>query len=395
MAYSITVELDPSKTYAFKLEAPNYLPLEFSHTTGTADETITKTLIPEKATFKITAASIVYPPSAIYYPGDIIGLSVTIKNEGNKADTGKLTMRWDTVTAPTQVRSFTEPIAAGSSKTFTDVAFGVPDDATPGAHTIKMEIKPDSEPAATGTYDVPITITKEKGTLSVSSSPTGASVAISGITGTFTTPFTKDLDPGTYTLTITKSGYVDVTDTITITTGVTTTKSYTLVLEKGTLSVSTSPTGASVKVGPETKTAPCTFSLTPGTHTVTITRTGYVTRTDSVTISAGVTTTKSYTLVLEKGTLSVSTSPTGAGVSISGVTGTFTTPFSTNLLPGTYTLTITKSGYVTQTPSVTITADVTTTKSYTLVAAKVKVTITVNAPNTKLYVDGALIGTLM
>ena len=68
-------------------------------------------------------------------------------------------------------------------------------------------------------------------------------------------------------------------------------------LATGTLSVSTTPTGAFVKVGTETKTSPCTFSLTPGTHTITITKTGYETITDSAYIRADRTVNKSYTLV--------------------------------------------------------------------------------------------------
>ena len=68
-------------------------------------------------------------------------------------------------------------------------------------------------------------------------------------------------------------------------------------LATGTLSVSTTPTGASVKVGTETKTSPCTFSLPPGTYTITITKTGYETITDSVYIRADRTEYRNYTLV--------------------------------------------------------------------------------------------------
>jgi len=46
MPYSIIVDLDPDTTYDLGLEAIGYKTLAFSHTTGTADETITKTLIP-------------------------------------------------------------------------------------------------------------------------------------------------------------------------------------------------------------------------------------------------------------------------------------------------------------------------------------------------------------
>ena len=249
----------------------------------------------------------------------------------------------------------------------------------------------------TGTTDASIakTLKLSRGTLSISTTPTGAAIAVvkAGLTiTTETSPFTKSLPVGTYAVRVTKAGYTAVTDAVTISAGITTSKSYTLTLTTGTLSVTTSPTGASVKVGATTKTSPCTFTLTPGTHSVTITKAGYDSIVASVPITAGVTLTKSYTLRATPGSLSVSTTPTAATVVIAGV-GTYTTPFTKKLTAGSYPLTISKTGYVTKTDSITIAAGQIMSKSYTLVKKKVKVTITANTP-AKVYKDGVYITTL-
>lgn len=194
-------------------------------------------------------------------------------------------------------------------------------------------------------YTVPssaATVTKtmylEKGTLNYTTTPTGATIkvykAIYGkscvaskgeLVTSYTTPGTVDLIPGRYCIVISKAGYTDWNGEVTITAGKTVSGTVTLTLQKGTLSVATTPTGATVKVGTETKTAPCNFSLAPGTYTVTVSKPDYDTITDSVTINAGETTTKSYTLTLSKVTITFETKKedgstlTGVEVYIDGV----------------------------------------------------------------------------
>ena len=90
----------------------------------------------------------------------------------------------------------------------------------------------------------------------------------------------------------------------------------TCVPSEGTLSVTTSPTGASIMVDGVTKTSPCNFSLAHGTYTVTITKVGYDTITDTVTITAGATTTKNYTLTLSKKVITFESVPAGATVKL-------------------------------------------------------------------------------
>ena len=169
------------------------------------------------------------------------------------------------------------------------------------------------------------------------------------------------------------------------------------VCAKGALNVTTIPAGANVKVGTETKTSPCTFTLASGTHTVTITKTGYTTKTDTVVITAGVTTSKNYTLTPIHGTLSVTTIPTSATVKV-GIDAKIS-PCNFTLAPGTHAVTVSKTGYETQTESVTITSGVTTTKSYTLIPSKAVITFktlkedTTELTGVSVYINGVLKGT--
>ena len=157
----------------------------------------------------------------------------------------------------------------------------------------------------------PATVTKtmvlEMGILSVTTTPTGATVKVVG-GETKKSPCTFSLAPKLHTVEVSKPGYDTITDTVSIIAGVTISRSYTLTLSKGTLSVSTTPTGATVKVGTETKTSPCNFTLASGTYTVTVSKTGYDTFTDTgVVIAAGETTTKSYILTPSKLTITFKT----------------------------------------------------------------------------------------
>ena len=335
---SLNVSLEPGKTVTVKLVKAGYITQEFSYTVPSAPATVTKTLAPTPT-----------PPCDSY--GDVDDDGYVTQAD---ADLIKLYVfgGWaavrDTVSISESEFVHRADVDGNGYVNMGDV----------GAIYGYIGGTIDTFPVCT------------KGALYVTTTPTGASVKVGAETKT--SPCTFTLAPGTHTVTITKAGYTTKTDTVAITAGVTTSKSYTLTAATGTLSVTTSPTGASVKVGVDVKTSPCNFTLAPGTYTVTISKTGYDTITDSVTITSGVTTSKSYTLTPSKGTLSVTTSPTGASVKVVSETSptaageTKTSPCTFSLAPGTYAVTITKTHYDTITDIVTITSGVTTTRSYKL-----------------------------
>ncbi len=123
------------------------------------------------------------------------------------------------------------------------------------------------------------------------------------------------------------------------------------------------------------------FSPVPaGTYTFAASRSGYLSRTSSVTVTNGVTTTANF-LLASAGKLS-GTVKTGSGAALSGatvkVTGgviattvTLTTSstgtYATSWIPvGSYTVTVSKSGFTTQTKSANVTTGATTTVNFTM-----------------------------
>jgi len=131
----------------------------------------------------------------------------------------------------------------------------------------------------------PISTTAKKGSLEVSSTPDKAKVYINDqYKGD--TPLKLDLDIGTYNLKITKSGYQDYTDKITIEENKTlklspklsSTSSTTPTIEKvGYLSIDTNPQEADVYINDKNigKTPIKSYELNEGTYTLRIMKEGY------------------------------------------------------------------------------------------------------------------------
>jgi pSer/pThr/pTyr-binding forkhead associated (FHA) protein len=132
----------------------------------------------------------------------------------------------------------------------------------------------------------PISTTAKKGSLEVSSTPDKAKVYINDqYKGD--TPLKLDLDVGTYNLKITKSGYQDYTDKITIEENKTlklspklssSTSSTTPTTEKvGYLSIDTNPQGADVYINDKNigKTPIKSYELNEGTYTLRVMKEGY------------------------------------------------------------------------------------------------------------------------
>jgi cytochrome c biogenesis protein CcdA len=265
--HSLPVDLTPGETITVKLVKSGYITQEVSYTVPSAAATVTKTMYLEKGRLSVATT-----PTA-----------ATVKVDG------------ETRTSPAEFILLPGTYTVEISK--------------PGYETITDSVTIVVDKAVIKSY----TLTPSLGALSITTTPTGAKVTVVSPEGFVprvscpATPCTFELLPGNYAVKVEKTGYDTITDSVTITLGVTTSKSYTLTPSKGTLSVTTTPTGASIKVGAETKTSPCNFTLAPGTYTVTISKTGYDTITDTVTITAGLTTTKSYTLTLSGVTITFKT----------------------------------------------------------------------------------------
>ena len=196
------------------------------------------------------------------------------------------------------------------------------------------------------------------GTISVSSSPSGANVYLDGKFRGTPTQTIGGLTAGSYFVELTKPGYQDWTGSVRVYAGQITSTSPTLVPVQspttGALSVTSNPSYAAVYLDGiyEGQTAPGTpfiiSGVSAGSHTVMVSLTGYADSVTTVTVNSGQTTAVRAELIPsgpEYGTVSVTSSPTGAEVYINNVKAGITPVTSDTMTPGSYTVTIRLSGY--------------------------------------------------
>ncbi|MBO8183446.1 MAG: PEGA domain-containing protein [Archaeoglobus sp.] len=157
------------------------------------------------------------------------------------------------------------------------------------------------------------------GYLTVYSTPSSAEVYVNEeYIGT--TPITNYKMPtGTYTILVKKAGYNDYTSAITIEAGKTEVVNAELVLKTASLSVYSTPSGASVYIGGDYKgQTPLTLEVPPGTYTIEIRKTDYKSHTETITIQAGEKRQINVQLEALFGFLNVYSNVQGASVYIDG-----------------------------------------------------------------------------
>lgn len=143
------------------------------------------------------------------------------------------------------------------------------------------------------------------GSISFSSTPTVARIwlAPTGQTLIDQTVYTNTtitgLTVGSYDIKLVKTNYQDYTETVLVTDGVTTIVNPILTLAAGSASFTSTPSGAEIFIDTTDQlvTTPNTISgLTPGSHSYSLTKAGYVDATGSFSITGGSTTPVSATL---------------------------------------------------------------------------------------------------
>ncbi len=220
-----------------------------------------------------------------------------------------------------------------------------------------------SAPTSTST-PIPIPAT---GLISISSIPSGASVYLDGAYKG-TTPHTiASVSTGSHTIKLMKTGYVDKTKTVNVVSDITTFVSETLTPippSTGSISISSSPTASVYLDGAYKGTTPYTItSVSAGSHTIKLTKTGYVDITKTVNVVSHGTTSVSETLTLiptSTGSIKATSNPSGANIYLDG-TFKGTTPTTLSNVPiGSHVIKITKSGYNEISKSVTVSSSHTT-----------------------------------
>jgi photosystem II stability/assembly factor-like uncharacterized protein len=231
----------------------------------------------------------------------------------------------------------------------------------------------------------------------------GATVKISGgsiatsvtLTTSSTGAYATNFVPvGTYTITVSATGFTTQSKTATVNTGQTTTVNFTLSAGGGTgtlsgtvvnISTNAAISGATVSFsGGSTTTNSSGFyqftNVAAGTYNVTASHTGYFSVTHSATVNSGATTTLNFKLATGgklAGTVKNSSGAaiSGAAVKISGgsiatsvsLTTSSTGAYATNFIPvGTYTITVSATGFTSQSKTATVNTGQTTTVNFVL-----------------------------
>lgn len=221
-------------------------------------------------------------------------------------------------------------------------------------------ITPTSTPTVTPTQ-TPI---PEYGNLTVTSTPSQAAISIDKDATGFQTPATiQHVSTGAHILSLEKQGYATYTQSFSIISNQTTFISAVL-SQTGTLSVSSRPKGAQIWIDDVDtgKVTPSTFrTLSIGTHTIKLVKAGYSDYTQTITIQIGKTSYVNGILTSTGGSISVTSSPSGASLFIDGTDTGYQTPnIISGLSAGYHTILLKKNGYLDWTKQVFVNAKMTT-----------------------------------
>jgi hypothetical protein len=217
----------------------------------------------------------------------------------------------------------------------------------------------------------------QKGYYKVSSDPTGGSVLFDGtnygitpVTITVSTTGTPD-----HTITVSKSGYQTWTQFYSGNPSADQTISVfaTLnpVVQTGNIYVNSNPSGASAILdnGYDQLTTPGTFNaVSTGWHNVQVSKSGYRIYSIDIEVKPGATSNVMATLVpnTQYGSISVSSTPTGASLYVDTIYEGVTNQIVSSLATGTHTVTLKKSGYQDYSQTATVNNAQTTYLSITL-----------------------------
>lgn len=127
------------------------------------------------------------------------------------------------------------------------------------------------------------------GSITVTSTPTGATIYLDGSYKEATPATLSNVPVGSHTIKFTKSGYNDISKTVMVSSGNTATISGTLIQETGSIIVSSDPSGANVYLdGIYKGTSPLTIDgVALGDHKIKLTRNGYTDETISIIVKTG------------------------------------------------------------------------------------------------------------
>ena len=235
-----------------------------------------------------------------------------------------------------------------------------------------------------------------KGLLLVTSEPSGAAVMLDGYSLGETPRLITSLDAQEpHKLVLQKAGYQNVLVDVKFNGRSPLVKHEKLILDSGTLTVTSEPSGANVTVnGVLQGQTPVTVKDVPkGRATVIVEHKGYLSETREVVLNAG--DERSLDVKLEglPGALLVTSVPGRARVYVNGSYVGNTPLTMQNLKPGQYDLRTELDGYVTMSRQVTISLGAKLSEEFKLLNNQGRLEVRTSPVGAQVYVDGKLVGT--
>jgi formylglycine-generating enzyme required for sulfatase activity len=202
----------------------------------------------------------------------------------------------------------------------------------------------------------------------ISSSPQGAKIFINSLEKGETNKGLF-LYPGVYLLKLSKSGYLDKEEKITVGSNKQNNFTYNLEKNAGSLNITVTPNSATVLINKE-KFTQKNIELPPGKYKIEISENGYYDQNETIEMELGKTINKSFNLQPKVGKLQFSVSPIEADVTLSKngkvVKSWQGLELLKDLQVGEYEITAKSNGYISQTTKIVINEEKTTVEDITL-----------------------------
>lgn len=263
-----------------------------------------------------------------------------------------------------------------------------------GAHTVTAELlgfTPGSKAVTTRAGEETqekLTLASAPGSLSIETTPPGASVTIDGVVQGVT-PWVGSTTPGKHALALELAGHLSVKKTIAVKAGALNSERATLEPEMVLVTVRSVPPKAEVKVDGVVKgNAPWSGKVQVGVHQLVVSLDGYEPDTSSLElVSKAKPLLKDVRLKEMPATLKLTSTPAGAHVFIDDVS-VGVTPFVGPVQVGTHVVAVRLTGYKEASEGVKATMGVVIERSLTLQVLPVEVTVETVPPGASVAVDG-------
>ncbi|MDD4748046.1 MAG: PEGA domain-containing protein, partial [Salinivirgaceae bacterium] len=239
-----------------------------------------------------------------------------------------------------------------------------------------------------------VTFRPKFGNVSVSSTPeSGMQIYVNDENTGKTTPATlTEIASGEQTIKLMSQWYQSQAKRVTIADNQTTNVTFALEPAFSEITVNTTPTADILVDGTRKGSGTITSRMLPGVYTIKAEKEKHKPDQKQITVTSNSNQTINLILQPMQGNLDVATNPFDANITLDGKSYGTTPNTIRNLLVGSYSLQLTKTGYGTITKTITITEGKTAEINETLPAG-IAVTITSTPTGAELYVDGSRVGT--